>query len=230
MRDNLKDVVYFNEFIEEDMARINKFSDKLRSGEVREDRLFAVKQKVHDLKLGILVARYSRGDEICLLEEEYIKLVEEWEEVWEPEYYNKNLKMISLAVLFDVDKVLIERIKGMLEKSDIRDWLLEYLVNAAECEQINSSPQMLFPKAFLSLQKAVFEKNKIESLKKYLSHEWYNEDCGCYEAHKSKQNIYYGYWSFESGAIAKILNIEDSSLKDVPYYPYDLVHYKDNGY
>ncbi|MDD7379168.1 MAG: DUF1911 domain-containing protein [Lachnospiraceae bacterium] len=37
---------------------------------------------------------------------------------------------------------------------------------------------------------------------------------------------YYGYWSFEAGAIAKILNLDDSSLKDVPYYPYDLVHYK----
>ena len=27
-------------------------------------------------------------------------------------------------------------------------------------------------------------------------------------------------------AIAKILNLDDSNLKDVPYYPYDLVHYK----
>ena len=26
--------------------------------------------------------------------------------------------------------------------------------------------------------------------------------------------------------IAKILNLDDSSLKDVAYYPYDLVHYK----
>ena len=25
---------------------------------------------------------------------------------------------------------------------------------------------------------------------------------------------------------AKILNLDDSSLKDVAYYPYDLVHYK----
>lgn len=58
--------------------------------------------------------------------------------------------------------------------------------------------------------------------------DWYNEDCGCYETHKSKQNIYYGYWSFEAGAIAKILNLDDSRLKDVPYYPYDLVHYKKN--
>ncbi|WP_081773729.1 PoNe immunity protein domain-containing protein [Treponema sp. C6A8] len=30
------------------------------------------------------------------------------------------------------------------------------------------------------------------------------------------------------GTIAKILGIDDSKLKDVPYYPYDLVHYADN--
>lgn len=43
---------------------------------------------------------------------------------------------------------------------------------------------------------------------------------------ESKQNIYYGYWSFEAGAIAKILNIDDDSIKNISYYPYDLVHYR----
>ena len=91
---------------------------------------------------------------------------------------------------------------------------------------MNECKEMLFPNAFSTLQKVVLEGNKIELLKKYLFN-WYNEDCGCYEAHKSKQNIYYGYWSFEAGAIAKILNLNDSSLKNESYYPYDLVHYKE---
>ncbi len=50
---------------------------------------------------------------------------------------------------------------------------------------------------------------------------------GWYDIHKTKEKLYYGYWSFETGAIAKILNLDDSSLKDVSYYPYDLVHYKE---
>ena len=40
-------------------------------------------------------------------------------------------------------------------------------------------------------------------------------------------NLYFCYWSFEVGAVAKILSINDSGLKDVLYYPYDLVHYCD---
>ena len=77
--------------------------------------------------------------------------------------------------------------------------------------------------------KALVDENETDKprlLEKYLEANWYNEKCDCYEAHKSSQNIYYGYWSFEAGAIAKILNLDDSDLKDVPYYPYDLVHYK----
>ena len=90
-----------------------------------------------------------------------------------------------------------------------------------------ASKEMLFPNNFSTLQKVVFQENKTELLKKYLKNDWYNKDCGCYEAHKSRQNIYYGYWSFEAGAVAKILQLDDKDLRNVPYYPYDMVHYKD---
>ncbi len=103
MRDKRKDIKYFNTFIKEDLARVKKFSDKLENGEVREDRIFPVKYKIHDLKLGILIARYSKGDDLASLEEAYLDLAAEREKVWEPEYYNKNLKMISLGVLFQAD-------------------------------------------------------------------------------------------------------------------------------
>ncbi|MDR4190445.1 hypothetical protein COL87_26390 [Bacillus pseudomycoides] len=42
-----------------------------------------------------------------------------------------------------------------------------------------------------------------------------------------RSQIFSGYWSFESGAIAKILNLDDSTLRDTPYYPYDMVHYRE---
>ena len=226
MRDSLKNVEYFNQFIHEDLERVKKFSSKLENGEVKEERILPVKTKVHDLKLGIMIAKYSKGDELAELEKEYFELVSGWEEVWEPEYYNKNLKMISLGVLFGADISFTRKVKKMLEKAEINDWLLYYLLDSLDDEQMERGKEMLFPKSFSNLQKAVFQEGKIQILKEYLSNDWYNEDCGCYEAHKSKQNIYYGYWSFEAGAIAKILNLDDSSLKDVPYYPYDLVHYK----
>lgn len=47
MRDKIKDIEYFNTFINEDLARVKKFSDKLENGEVKEDRILPVKSKVH---------------------------------------------------------------------------------------------------------------------------------------------------------------------------------------
>ncbi len=225
MRDRFKDVAYFNDFINEELARVSKFSDKLKNGDVKDERILPVKSKVHDLRLGIMIAKYSKGDELSTLEEEYLKLIDDWEEVWEPEYYNKNLIMISLAVLFKMDSMCAKKIKRMLEKSDIHDWLFDYLLNSMDGEQMVESRELLFSTPFSTLQNVVFEENKIDLLKKYLFKEWYNEDCGCYEAHKSKQNIYYGYWSFEAGAIAKILDLEDNCLNNALYYPYDLVHF-----
>ena len=72
MRDKIKDIEYFNTFINEDLARVKKFSDKLENGEVKEDRILPVKSKVHDLKLGIMIARYSKGDELTLLDKKNI--------------------------------------------------------------------------------------------------------------------------------------------------------------
>ena len=130
MRDKIKDIEYFNTFINEDLARVKKFSDKLENGEVKEDRILPVKSKVHDLKLGIMIAGYSKGDELTLLEEEYLDLLAEWEEVWEPEYYNKNLKMISLGILFQVDRAFVKKVKNMLKKSNINDWLYNFLLDS----------------------------------------------------------------------------------------------------
>ena len=53
MRDHLKDMEYFNEFINEDSLRIKKFSDKLKKGEVRSDRIIPVRSKIHDLIRGL---------------------------------------------------------------------------------------------------------------------------------------------------------------------------------
>ena len=82
------------------------------------------------------------------------------------------------------------------------------------------------PDIFQIMKELVKERDKSDLLEKYLKEDWYNKEYECYGAHKSSQNIYYGYWSFEAGAIAKILNLDDSNLKNVQYYPYDLVHYK----
>lgn len=120
---------------------------------------------MHDIKLGILVAKYSKGDDLSILEKEYLELLDGWKDVWEPDYYNKNLKMISLGLLFDADKVFAAQIREMLKELDINDWLLYFLLDSWDNKQTNGDKKLLFPKSFSTLQKVVFEENKVELLK-----------------------------------------------------------------
>lgn len=181
-----------------------------------------MKQGIFRIKLGIIIAKYSRGDSIQDLELSFVPIYKEWiTTFFSPEVYNENLKMISLAVLFNMEPDFLLLAKKKLIENHIDDWLYNFLLNEKQ-NQFN----FLFPKMFRIFKEIAESVNKIELLKKYLKG-WYNTDCEVFEAHKSDQKIYYGYWSFEAGAVVKILGIDDSELKDIPYYPYDLVHYKE---
>jgi Domain of unknown function (DUF1911) len=62
-------------------------------------------------------------------------------------------------------------------------------------------------------------------MKAYLA-EWYEASRRevYYDSHK-RGEIFTGYWSWESGAITFILDIDDSSYGDMMFYPADLVGY-----
>ena len=101
--------------------------------------------------------------------------------------------MISLGVLFGGDPVIAKAMNTMLKETKVDDWLLSFLLCAwMGSEMETKDGDLLFPADFSLLQKAVLTDNRRESLQEYLSC-WYREDCGCYEAHKSSQKIYYGY-------------------------------------
>ncbi|MGE1049132.1 PoNe immunity protein domain-containing protein, partial [Bacillus sp. GMs2/1] len=94
-----------------------------------------------------------------------------------------------------------------------------------------NTTEFIFVDPYKSIYRVVNAKNKEESvkeLKEYLEGKWYkgHSDTGWYDSHENKNDIYNGYWSYESGAIVKILKLDDSSLKNTLYYPYDMVHYQ----
>lgn len=125
----------------------------------------------------------------------------------------------------NLNKEVNEVIGPLLCNSNINDWLYNYLIY----EKKENS--LLFEDVYGDL-KNIIESNsnsKILEIKNYLESKWYklHSDCGWYDSHKGKQNTYYGYWSFEVGAVVKLLSLDDSVLKNTKYYPYDLVHFGD---
>ena len=148
---------------------------------------------------------YSCGEELETIEEYYRKLLFYYGKMWDRKYgYIELIKVLSLAVLFEVDK--------------------------ADSSWIDNGTEFEFPKVYDCLEEIINAKKSLACglLKEYLQEKWYDihKECAWYNSHLSNKNIYCGYWSFEAGAIAKILKLDDSNLRDIQYYPYDLVHYK----
>ena len=234
MRDVLMSEQYFSEYIQEETERKNKFTNKLASNEVREDRIYAVKKKIDSIKFGLLISKYSYGEEVSKLEAEFLQLLNDM-----PLYWNGNsdyidmLWMMALAILFDVNREQFGILSDLVTQYNRKDALLEFFVNYkmnGNIGQLKGDYSFGFP--YDKLTDIVTNREKaVEKLKEYLEKYWYvgHKNMGWYDIHKAKEKLYYGYWSFEAGAIAKILNLDDSNLKDVPYYPYDLVHYKSNS-
>lgn len=223
MRDCIRNEEYFNSFIKDDSDRVTNLLKKISDNEVRPERIMPVRQGIFRIKLGVIIAKYSRGDDLTSLKEDFTEIYKEWvNDFLSPHAYNENLRMISLSVLFGVESEMRELVLQKLKENHVNDWLIHFLLGESQAEL-----DLMFQDRFRTLKELHGLSEQAMLLKRYLEKEWYNKDCDCYETHKSKQNIYYGYWSFEAGAIAKILNLDDSSLKDVAYYPYDLVHYKE---
>lgn len=129
MRDYIKSEKYFDEFIAEDTARILKLTKKVNGGEVRPERLVPVKQGIFRIKLGIIIARYSKGDNIACLRSDFMEIYEEWiMSFFSQVAYNENLKMLSLAVLFEIEQKLITLTKRKLKEKEVKDWLLLFLM------------------------------------------------------------------------------------------------------
>ncbi|NUG82427.1 DUF1911 domain-containing protein [Acinetobacter bereziniae] len=45
-----------------------------------------------------------------------------------------------------------------------------------------------------------------------------------FDLDKNKNDVFFGYWSFERAAIVKLLKLDDTILKRQRYYPFDLIH------
>ncbi|MBL1225129.1 PoNe immunity protein domain-containing protein [Enterococcus sp. BWR-S5] len=230
LRDRLKSEDYFDAFIKEDSLRVEKFDTKLRKNEVREDRILPVKDGKNRIEIGLVIAKYSRGDSLSELKKEFTNILDEYIELGTQGVthgYSEALTFVSLAVLLESDKEQLEKLATI----DLhQDSLMNFLINGKMTEEISN--QHLQIEDYKPLYNLVFlddKERQSEQLKTFVNDVWYktNDEMGWYDSHKeTKVNIYNGYWCFEAAAVAKLLDIPDNNLKDSQYYPYDLAHFE----
>lgn len=199
----------------------------------------ATKYDITLFQTQVLLATYSAGFSIELFKKEFFSTLAFMENSWKHRGgYLSMLDMLSIAIILDLKSeqyTLFELFKQNNEKDDfqINDFLLDFLFKQNNIDR-EVYPDFLIAKPYSLLKEVIILASKDKSkavlkLKTYLQRNWFSalkrQDL-IQETHKSPYGTHCGYWSFESGALVKILGLDDCILRDVPYYPYDLVHYQ----
>ena len=154
--------------------------------------------------------------------------------------YDLMLWMLSLGYLLDVEKQKYMLLLEILDRFSVKDLLYETIIKAKISERppiTEESYKMIMdmPWVYESLRHAIKEtddeygKERSSALiEQFLNKEFYQRHKGFsfYDHHKSDNNIYYGYWSFESAAIADILSVDITPFENNKYFPKDMFFYK----
>ena len=186
------------------------------------------KRTIKVLTEKVLVATYTVGYPIEDFKKEYINFVNSLLPVWQSNSgYLQMVRALSIGILLEIDEEIFDQLVDLVKKDDTEDYLIDYLIQSRHPEWkiwINYD----FPRPYGFTRKIIEEDNSdqaLKLLKEYVAKKWYpgHRDTGWYDLHKENIDNYYGYWSFESGALCKIKGLDYKQLEGLPYFPYDLV-------
>ena len=251
MRQKFKDIEFYKRKIDTlDLVLLQ--SDKRKAdGVIPIERIPIYFDSKRNIKLTKTKLKYTFGESIEEVKKEFENVInyayENWVGLWTlkiseekilKQYtlsgYDEMIAMLSLAYLLEVPENDFRKLVNLVDQDGIKDFLLEFIIRAKIKDRqpiLEESYQKYFgvPKVFERLRQVITEKDKPtaeKQVKEFITKEWYknHRGQGWYNCHKSVHDVYYGYWSFETAAVVKIMNLDDSSFLNCQYYPKDLVH------
>lgn len=233
MRDKIKDKKYFEEYVNKEVKSIDFFIENTKGKELPEAGKRTLNVTLDKHLRNYFLGSYSLGEEIKNLVEIYINSVSKFTKSYNKDsFYVQMIWMLSIGIMLEIENTNFNKLVQLVEKDNPNDFLIDFLINSKKHSWGISHSTFKFETPYKSLAEVInlskTDKQKaVERLKHYLDKEWYkgHSDTGWYDSHKSKHNIYSGYWCWESGALVKILGLDDTILKDQQYYPYDMVHW-----
>lgn len=254
MRNKIQTKQNFDSLINENNSILPIYFQNLQAqkdDEIKEKILF----RIFNYLLEMSIAHYSKGSSKEIVKQSVKETILAFEKGFVYEYNPDGVfgaadHMIwttSLALLCDVDIEYFEKIAAILKRDGVKDSLLNFILKSkfpdweAESGWVQEPP-------YINLQPVLdteIEEEGIQLLKNYLQNIWYQEHKGredelqsyWIDYHKKSKdlprnsphyhpdNIFFGYWAWETGAIVKIKGWDDEPLKDLDYYPYDAVHW-----
>lgn len=246
MRDHLcieeecrKGIEYHKKYIAEKKEEIKGLEEDEKNGVQRKPKdnksiiearyLRTFRHRMEDIR-----AKYSLGEDISAIEEDFHYAIDNLNHIGTREVgYLDLLWMVSLGILLETDKKNLEQLSKLVEKENMNDSVIDFLLCASDIGWTKIT-NIYFEENPYAKTREIIElaqtdkKAASKRLQTYMEKEWLkgHYDYGWKNAHKEPG--YVGFWSFETAALAKILELDDTSLINHNRYPYDLAHYKNS--
>jgi len=246
MRDKVKDHKYFERQLERNLqSKViteQALIESVENNNNQVDRTFLYWSLAQNAYYNIEI-KYSMGGCIKELQTDYLNSLDDFRhgcDINDPIYF-EILNRVALGILLKIPnekfRLLVEYVKRVDEETNPNDWtadmLLWFMLNShlEDNERKSYAQALAFPCIYMGLYKVTqtTEKEKTKkALNEYLD-KWYNlnKNAPWHNTHL-RSNGYTGYWAWEVAAVAKIMHIDDTDLKDNPYYPYDMVHWEED--
>lgn len=233
MRDIIKTSDYFKRYIQKEMTKIIKregLINQVISQRGEDDTVRMARLSVLNYRISILVATYSSVEDLNSIKKLLSDTINQIEKTSFTNRYVEMLWLVSMGVLLEIPMSEFEILTKIVDRDNLNDYLMGTLILSRNKNWKPPVKTVKFMNPYNSFLEIIGAPDKLlaeKKLKQYLEKEWYkgHSDCGWYDTHKEKEDLYFGYWCFESAAIVKILELDDSSFKNIKYYPYDLVHW-----
>ena len=234
MRDTVKTEEYFRERYNEDASdlaeRMSKYEEVISHPE--KYNVWSFKYDIYMKAAAKFYAGYSLGlgmNELLPEADLIIRNLIDTKRERDRGYDDMEM-IIYLIILFNRTEFLDEY-KELLQKSKMRDFYLDYLVQIVDSTWQISTEKLRCPKETNSVYEVVMlsKENKAEAvqrLKRYLKRQWFMSLTeGVITNRDLKTGWYRGYWCIAAAALVKALKLDDTELKDCKYYPYDMAHF-----
>ncbi|HDR4559785.1 hypothetical protein COE58_04295 [Bacillus cereus] len=230
-------IEYHKEFIEENREDIKSLEEDTKNGIQRYSKdnksiiegtyLANFRYEMEDIR-----AKYSLGEDIIVIEEDFHNAIYDLENTGSREIgYLSLIWMISLGILLETNKKNMERLKKIVDTKNMNDAVIDFLLCASDFGYTNMTNRYYKENPYVKTREIIElaqtdKKAASKRLQTYMEKEWFKGHYDYEWKNAHKEPGYVGYWSFETAALVKILGLDDTSLKDNNYYPYDLAHYK----
>ena len=238
MRDKLRNEEYFKRYIEYLSNRIEELKKTLNRHllEKGEDFLGVenCRGSLADLYLLKIKALYSYNSSFQEIKEILPDMIDCYTKSrGESGAHDQLLSTISIPIMLGVSREDIKKLMELIKRIKFKDYLVDFLLHGLDSDWKIDNIKMRIPKPYLLLQDVINAESKEitqELLQNFVEKRWYKGSRAYvwYNSHKIvDRDAYSGYWCFVAGAVAKLFVLDDTSLKDCQYYPYDMVHFND---